>query len=143
MRPAAHCLHVRPAGRAAAGLLLLTFGACGEEAPAPPPQLGSYERPPALQAAPARKAEAASARKPAAKHRTTADKALAARVREALKEKQVTIAEEIDVDARDGVITLSGTSENSVARELVEDVASRVEGVEMVENKIVLAGDAR
>jgi len=136
--------HAWPAFRIAAGALVLTFAACEEQSPPPPPaQLGNYERPPALKSAPARKVAAAPKPRTATRHRSAHDKALAARVKEALRAREIAKAEEIEVDALDGVVTLLGTSETKEARDMVAEVASLVEGVETVENRIILAGDAR
>ncbi|MCB1954816.1 MAG: BON domain-containing protein [Rhodocyclaceae bacterium] len=45
----------------------------------------------------------------------------------------------IDVDTRDGEVTLSGTAPSDAAREKAESLAEKVDGVKEVHNKLALA----
>jgi osmotically-inducible protein OsmY len=65
--------------------------------------------------------------------------ALAARVKAALIAAPGLKSSAIDVDATNGVVTLVGTAENRDKRDLAEQLASNVEGVASVRNRIVVA----
>ena len=67
-----------------------------------------------------------------------ADQILAARVKQILEREAKVLAEGIDVTAADGVITLWGTTPSNVARGRVANIASGVEGVKSVENRIAV-----
>jgi hyperosmotically inducible periplasmic protein len=112
--------------------VVLALAACGEPTPPPPP-------PPVHPAAPS---AAAPAPLPAAKTPETPEadpnKALAARVKHALEEEAKIQAAAIDVTAAGGVVTLWGTAATSEERTRAAGVASKVEGVKSVENKIAV-----
>lgn len=110
-----------------AGALALIFGlaACGKEAP-PPPAVESA--PPA--AAP--RVEAPETPKP------DPSKVLAARVKEALEGDSGLHADGIDVTASGGVVALWGTVADAEERRRAAQVASSVEGVKSVDNKLAI-----
>src|SRR5688572_14780018 len=120
-----------------AGSLALLLAACGEDPKPAPPKPAAKAPAPAAPAAPAADAKAAPA-KPAAEARAGADGALAARVKEALLAEKSLNAHGIEVDAKDGVVTLFGTVENKARREQAAKIAAAVEGARSVENKLVL-----
>jgi hyperosmotically inducible protein len=66
------------------------------------------------------------------------DTALAARVKAALIAAPGLKSSAIDVDAANGVVTLAGTTENPEKRDLAEQLASNVEGVQLVQNTLVI-----
>jgi hyperosmotically inducible protein len=66
------------------------------------------------------------------------NKELAARVRKALEEEADTQAAAIDVTASDGVVTLWGTAASADERRRMARVATKVEGVKSVENKLAI-----
>jgi osmotically-inducible protein OsmY len=70
--------------------------------------------------------------------RAAADKELAGRVKTALLAERSINAHGIDVVAKDGAVTLYGTAETRMRREMAEKVASRIEGVRSVENKLAI-----
>jgi hyperosmotically inducible protein len=121
-----------------ATLLALALSGCGKEPP-PQPMVKAVPVPALPAEAPGAKAEAE--KKAAQAARESADKALAGRVKSALVAERGLNAHGIDVVAKDGAVTLYGTAETRVRRELAEKVAGRVDGVRSVENKLaVVAG---
>lgn len=66
------------------------------------------------------------------------DTALAARVKTALIAAPGLKSSAINVDAANGVVTLAGTTENPEKRDLAEQLASNVEGVQSVQNTLVI-----
>ena len=120
----------------AGGLLAFVLAGCGDDPPPPKPAAKA----PAPAAPPAAKAPEAKpdAAKPAAEARAGADRALAARVKEALLAEKSLNAHGIEVDARDGAVTLFGTVENMARREQAAKIAAAVEGARSVENKLVV-----
>lgn len=117
-------------------ILALGLGACSDDAPPPTPR--PKVAPPAAPAAPRADAAPAPVAKPAAPAANTADRSLAARVKDALLAEKALNAHGIEVDARDGVVTLFGTVENKARREQAAKIAARVEGARSVENKLVV-----
>jgi hyperosmotically inducible protein len=121
-----------------ATLLAFALSGCGKEPP-PKPVVKAVPVPavPAEQDA----AKAEGERMTAQAARAAADKELAGRVKSALVAERGLNAHGIDVVAKDGTVTLYGTAETRVRREMAEKIASRVEGVRSVENKLaVVAG---
>lgn len=114
-------------------ILALGLGACSDDAPPPTPR--PKVAPPA---APRADAAPAPVAKPAAPAANTADRSLAARVKDALLAEKALNAHGIEVDAKDGVVTLFGTVENKARREQAAKIAARVEGARSVENKLVV-----
>ncbi len=66
------------------------------------------------------------------------DTALEARVKAALIAAPGLKSSAIHVDAANGVVTLAGTTENPEKRDLAEQLASNVEGVQFVQNTLVI-----
>jgi hypothetical protein len=119
-----------------AGLLALALAACDRKAPPPPapkvviPNLPE-EPPPLVVVTP----------KPAEPPQASADKELAGKVKSALLAERGLNAHGIDVVAKNGVITLYGTTETPARRDTAAKVAGNVAGVKSVENKLaVVAG---
>jgi hypothetical protein len=121
-----------------AGLLALTLAACDRQSPPPPkpktvvatPTLP--EEPPPMVVAPP---------KPAEPPQASADKELAGKVKSALLAERGLNAHAIDVVAKDGVVTLYGTTETPARRDTAGKVAGNVSGVKSVDNKLaVVAG---
>jgi hyperosmotically inducible protein len=116
---------------------LLGLAGCGQD-PAPKPGASgptAAVKPPAQpKAAP----EAAPAeKKPQSK--SEGDRALARRVKDALLAKPDLKAHAIDITADNGAVTLFGTADSLANRKMAGDIASGIEGVKSVENKLVVA----
>jgi osmotically-inducible protein OsmY len=63
---------------------------------------------------------------------------LAARVKQALERREKILAAAIDVTAVDGTVTLWGTAATAAERARAVKLASSIEGVKAVENKIAV-----
>src|SRR6266850_2234756 len=63
---------------------------------------------------------------------------LAARVKQALEKRERILAAAIDVTAVDGTVTLWGTAASAAERSRAARLASSVEGVKSVENRIAV-----
>ncbi|HEX9674295.1 MAG TPA: BON domain-containing protein [Burkholderiales bacterium] len=124
-----------PAGILMAALLAFAFFGCGREPP-PTPVVKDVPIPVAPVDQDAGKAEAAKQAAVAA--RAAADKALAGRVKAALVAERNLNAHGIDVTAKDGAVTLFGTAETRLRRDMAEKIAARVDGVKSVENKLAI-----
>ena len=122
----------------AATVLALVLSSCGKDAP-PQPVVKNVPVPAMPADDAATKAEAE--KKAAQATRDSADKELAGRVKSALVAERNLNAHGIDVIAKDGAVTLYGTAETRMRRDLAEKVAGRVDGVKSVDNKLaVVAG---
>lgn len=66
------------------------------------------------------------------------DTALEARVKAALIAAPGLKSSKINVDAANGIVTLAGTTENPDKRDLAGQLASNVEGVQSVQNTLVI-----
>ena len=75
---------------------------------------------------------------PAAAHVPVDDKALAVNVKAALMASAALNATTIEVSAKEGVVTLSGTTNTSTRRDLAGYLALRVDGVIAVRNRIAV-----
>ena len=122
----------------ASAALALTLAACDRESPpAPlakkaPESTLPAEPPPQVTTTPG---------KPAEPPQASADKELAGKVKSALVAERSLNGHEIDVVAKDGVVTLFGTASTPVRRDTAAKVARNVAGVKSVENKLaVVAG---
>ena len=127
-----------PACTLTATLLAFVLSGCGQE---PPPKPAVKVAPvPAVAVAPANEdAAKAEAEKMAAQAaRAAADKELAGRVKAALATERNLNVHGIDVVARDGAVTLYGTAETRVRRDMAEKIAARVDGVKSIENKLAI-----
>jgi osmotically-inducible protein OsmY len=122
----------------AVGLLALALTGCGQEPP-PKPVVKAVPVPAQPADQDAAKAEAAKrAAEAAVAARAAADKELAGRVKTALVAERSLNAHGIDVTAKDGAVTLYGTAETRVRRDMAEKIAARVDGVKSVENKLAI-----
>ncbi|HSB48850.1 MAG TPA: BON domain-containing protein [Burkholderiales bacterium] len=124
-----------PSRMMSAALLAFAVSGCGKEPP-PKPVVQAVPVP----AAPA-KPDAANveAEKMAAQAaRAAADKELAGRVKAALVAERSINAHGIDVVAKDGAVTLYGTAETRMRKDMAEKVASGVDGVKSVQNKLAI-----
>lgn len=116
-------------------MLALTLAACERQ----PPQGVAKALPPALPAEPPPLVVAPQ--KPAEPPQAVADKELAFRVKAALLAERNLNAHGIDIVAKNGVVTLYGTADTKMRRDVAGNVAATVAGVKSVENKIaVVAG---
>jgi osmotically-inducible protein OsmY len=117
---------------ALAGALALGLAACdlasGEKELAP--RSGSPETTGSTASAPG--TTLAAARSP------VDDKTLTVNVRAALMASAALNATTIEVSARDGVVTLSGTTNTSTRRDLAGYLALKVDGVVRIQNRIVV-----
>lgn len=78
----------------------------------------------------------------AATHSTVGDKTLAVNVKAALMGSAALNATTIEVSAKDGVVTLSGTTNTSTRRDLAGYLALRVDGVVSVRNRIAIVANS-
>jgi osmotically-inducible protein OsmY len=121
----------------AVGLLALALTGCGQE-PQPKPVVKAVPVPVAPANQDAAKAEAAKAEAAKQAARAAADKELAGRVKTALMAERNLNAHGIDVVAKDGAVSLYGTAETRIRRDMAEKIAARVDGVKSVENKLAI-----
>ena len=126
-----------PACTLTATLLAFVLSGCGQE---PPPKPAVKVVPVPVAVAPvdqdAAKAEAEKMAAQAA--RAAADKELAGRVKAALGAERALNVHGIDVVASNGAVTLFGTAETRMKRDMAGKVAAAVEGVKSVENKLAI-----
>lgn len=74
--------------------------------------------------------------------RMVSDASLAANIDAMLLWNEYTDGLDIDVSARDGVVTLTGVADTAAARERAADIALSVEGIEAVVNNLTVDGSA-
>jgi len=70
------------------------------------------------------------------------DAALVASVKAKLLNSPDVEGLDVNVDAKDGVITLSGSADSTAERSSAEKLAKTADGVKSVDNKIVIKADA-
>jgi hyperosmotically inducible protein len=130
---------IRPvSGTVMVVMLALGLPACGEKEAAPPIAMVT---PPAITVQPAPEIRTTPPQKAPEPPQAAADRALALKVKDALVREPLINGHGIDVVARDGVVTLFGTAETRMKRDVAGQVASTVAGVVSVENKLaVVAG---
>ena len=118
--------------RILAAALILALAACGDSAPPPKPAAQPASPPPqaAAPAAKAPEAKAPEAPKP------DPNKELAARVKQALEGDGKVQAGAIDVTAKEGRVSLWGTTATAGERSRAAQIAAKVEGVASVDNQI-------
>jgi hypothetical protein len=121
--------------RISPAILLFALAACGESSP--PPSLKPIAPPPVAAAgtAPAAAAEAKAPEKP---QPPDPNRELAAKVKRALEDEAKIQAAGIDVTAKEGVVTLWGTTTTDAERSRAGRVAAKVEGVKSVDNKLAV-----
>lgn len=133
----------------AIAVAVLALAACGESTPPPPPlkQIAPPPVAPATPAAPVPEAKAPEAKAPEAKApeakapeapKPDPNKELAASVQRALEGEAKIQAAGIDVTARDGKVTLWGTTTSNDERARAGRAAARVPGVKSVDNKLAV-----
>ncbi|MBE0623403.1 MAG: BON domain-containing protein [Burkholderiales bacterium] len=131
---------------AAAAVLVLSLGACGDKpaAPAASAQPGSAADAAVQQAAAAEKkkaeetARAANPAQRAAEAKEAADRALAAKTKAAIVAVPGLENLPMDVRASGNAVTLYGTADSEEQRLRAEKAAARVPGVVSVNNKLLL-----
>jgi hypothetical protein len=111
---------------------MAALAACGEDTPKPKPAAQEPSPPQAAApaATPAPEAKAPEAPKP------DPNKELAQRVKQALEGDAKVQAAAIDVTAKDGRVSLWGTTATAGERSRAADIASKVQGVASVDNQI-------
>ncbi|HEX6691159.1 MAG TPA: BON domain-containing protein [Burkholderiales bacterium] len=117
-----------------AALAVIVLAACSEKVPPTPATK-------AEPAAPAPVAKAPEAPKPAPKAeepKPDPNKELAARVKRALQDDNRLQAQQIDVTANNGAVTLWGTAATQNDRSRAGATAAKVDGVKTVENKLAV-----
>ena len=124
-----------PSSLVTAALIAFAFSGCGQE---PPPKPVVKAVPVPAQPANQDAAKAEAERMAAQAARAAADKELAGRVKAALGAERNLNAHGIDVVASNGAVTLFGTAESRMKREIAGKVAAGVEGVKSVENKLAI-----
>ena len=124
-----------PAGILMATLLASAFSGCGRE---PPPKPVIKDVPVAAAPVDQDAGKAEAAKQTAVAARAAVDKDLAGRVKAALVAERSLNAHGIDVTAKDGAVTLYGTAETRLRRDMAEKIAARVDGVKSVENKLAI-----
>lgn len=120
------------------GMLAFSLAACGDKAPEPAKPAPEIKPAPA---APQPKIEPPKESPPpqaAAPDMAAENAALAAKVKAALAAEPGLNAPAIDVDAKDGVVSLFGTADNTANRDKAGRVAAKVKGVKSVNNKLVI-----
>ena len=117
-----------------AASLALALGACSRDEPMPPKAVDISKLP----AEPPPQQATTAPENPAEAHLASADKALAGKVKSALVAERGLNGHEIDVVAKNGVITLYGTASTPGRRDTAARVAGNVEGVKSVENKLAI-----
>ena len=118
--------------RILATALVLALAACGDSSP--PPKPAAAPTPPPQQA-PAPQAKAPEAKAPEAP-KPDPNKELAQRVKRALEGDAKVRAAEIDVTAKDGRVSLWGTTATADERNRAGQIASKVAGVASVDNQL-------
>ncbi|HEV3010525.1 MAG TPA: BON domain-containing protein [Burkholderiales bacterium] len=118
--------------RILAATLFLALAACGDSAP--PPKPAAQPAAPAPQA-PAPQAKAPEAKAPEAP-KPDPNKELAQRVKQALDGDGKVPAGAIDVTAKDGRVSLWGTTPTAGERNRAGEIAAKVAGVASVDNQI-------
>jgi hyperosmotically inducible protein len=120
-----------------AAALSLTLVACGDSAPPPPAKPAATPTAPAPQAgAPAAAPAAAAPETKPEPPKPDPNKELARRVKQALESDSKVPGGAIDVTAKDGRVSLWGTTASAGERNLAGQIAAKVEGVASVDNQI-------
>ena len=115
--------------RILATALILGLAACGDSTPPPKP---AAEPPAPQSAAPAKAPEAKAPEAP----KPDPNKELAQRVKQALEGDGKVQAGAIDVTAKEGRVSLWGTTATAAERSRAAQIAAKVDGVASVDNQI-------
>ena len=126
----------RRSGVVISAMLAVALVACDRQSPPPPPIAKVV--PPAAPVQPEPEPQVIPPQKSPEPNPAVSDKQLAARVKSALLAERNLNAHGIDVVAKDGVVTLYGTAETSMRRDMAGRVAATVTGVKAVENKLAI-----
>jgi hyperosmotically inducible protein len=114
-------------------LAAIALGACGDQTPPPAAKKAEVVTPAPVAA----KAPEAPKPEPKAEEpKPDPNKELAARVKRALQDDNRLQAQQIDVTASSGTVTLWGTAANASDRNRAAAAAAKVAGVKTVENKL-------
>ncbi len=114
---------------------LVALAACGADAPPPVAKKVEPVAPaPVVAAAPEAPKPAPKAEEP----KPDPNKELAARVKRALQDDNRLQAQQIDVTAANGTVTLWGTAATQSERNRAGAAAAKVDGVKTVENKLAI-----
>jgi len=128
-----------PAMYAVAGVLALNLAACGDKGDdSTKPVPVAIPAPPAME----KKAGLSNemvAPKAALTGKAAENAALTTKVKSALAAERDVDAIAIDVDAKDGVVSLFGTADSDASRDKAARAASKVEGVKSVVNRLVIS----
>lgn len=124
--------HLLPA--VVAGVIALAVSGCGEE---PRPKPAAKAAPPSAPAAPKAEVMTVPVEPAVVSGQAAADQALAAKVKSALAAEPGINIHRIDIVAKNGAVTLFGTTESSKMRETAVKIAAAVAGVKSVESKLV------
>lgn len=116
-----------------AGVIALAVSGCGEE---PRPKSAAKAAPPSAPAAPQTETMAVPVKPAVESEQAAADQALAAKVKSALAAAGINI-HRIDIVAKNGAVTLFGTTDSSKMRETAVKTAAAVAGVKSVDSKLV------
>jgi hypothetical protein len=117
-------------------LATVALAACGADTP--PPAAKKVE-PVAVNPTPVAKAPEAPAPAPKAEEpKPDPNKELAARVKRALQDDNRLQAQQIDVSAQSGTVTLWGTAATPAERTRAGATAAKVDGVKTVDNKLAI-----
>ena len=122
--------------RIAISLFVLGLAACSDSTP-PPSKPAAQAAPASTPApqAPAPQAAAPEAKAPEAP-KPDPNKELARRVKQALEGERQVQAAAIDVTAKDGRVSLWGTTATAGERSLAAQIAAKVDGVASVDNQL-------
>ena len=122
---------------AAASVIAFVLAACGEKSPPPPTPTPQ----PASPAPEAPKPQAQPTPAPAAEEKPDPDKALAKSVQSSLRDSLGSLADNIDVTASRGKVTLWGTVPEAARRRQAVRTATGVPGVKSVrDNMAIVSG---
>jgi hypothetical protein len=124
---------------AAASVIAFVLAACGEKSPPPPKPQPAQAVAPA--AAPAPVVAPAPAPETAVEEKPDPDKALAKKVQSSLRDSLGSLADNIDVTASQGKVTLWGTVPEAAKRRQAVRTATGVPGVKSVrDNMAIVSG---
>jgi len=115
------------------GLMVLGLAACGDDTPKPPAKPAA---PPPQAAAPTPPPEPPKPEAKAEPAKPDPNKELAERVKRALESEAKIQAAGIDVTAKEGRVTLWGTTTTAAERRRAEAAAKKVDGVSAVDNQL-------
>lgn len=116
--------------------LFLALAACGDSDTPPKPAAQAPSPPPQAPAPIAKAPEAKAPESQAPSPKPDPNKELARRVKQALEGDRKIHADQIDVTAKEGRVSLWGTAPTPDARARAAQVAAKVDGVASVDNQI-------